>query len=117
MRTTAMTRPAARIRARALLLLRVRHPVRWVLVAVAAGLAWWLLVVRGQLADGAALGLLAAGGWGLGLIPVHADRNATGPVRRRAGQGTVPVETTGSVAVTVPTEHTVPVEAQPPPTG
>ncbi|MFJ9777755.1 hypothetical protein ACIRVF_42030 [Kitasatospora sp. NPDC101157] len=68
--------------------LRVRRavpwPVRWVLIALAAGLAWWLVAVRGQLADGAVLGLLAAGGWGLGLIPVHADRNATGPVRRRS---------------------------------
>ncbi|MBD0690671.1 hypothetical protein BG452_31890 [Streptomyces sp. CBMA123] len=57
--------------------------VRWVLPVLVAGLACWLVAVRGQLADGALLGLLAAGGWGLGLIPVHADRNATGPVRRR----------------------------------
>ncbi|MFE4971949.1 hypothetical protein ACFRAR_07500 [Kitasatospora sp. NPDC056651] len=96
MPTDAQTRPTARIRARARLFLRVRHPVRWALAASAAGLAWWLLVVRGQLADGAALGLLAAGGWGLGLIPVHADWKATGPVRRRR-EG--------------------PVEAQPPPIG
>lgn len=87
-----MVRPVARIRARARLLLRARRPVRWVLAAVAAGLAWWLLVVRGQLADGAALGLLAAGGWGLGLIPVHADRNATGPVRRPGAEAVRPVE-------------------------
>ncbi|GAB7180734.1 hypothetical protein ATKI12_0565 [Kitasatospora sp. Ki12] len=73
--------------------------MRWILAAVAAGLAWWLLVVRGQLADGAALGLLAAGGWGLGLIPVHADRNATGPAPRRRA------------------ETVRPVEAQPPPIG
>ncbi|MER7581248.1 hypothetical protein [Kitasatospora sp. NPDC097691] len=87
-----MTRPAARIRARARLLLRVRRPVRWVLAAVAAGLAWWLLVLRGQAVDGAALGLLAAGGWGLGLIPVHADRNATGPARPRSAEAVRPVE-------------------------
>lgn len=99
MRRDAKMRPAARIRARARLLLRKRRPVRWVLAAVAAGLAWWLLVVRGQAVDGAALGLLAAGGWGLGLIPVHADRNATGPARRRS------------------TEAVRPVEAQPPPIG
>ncbi|WP_030246734.1 hypothetical protein [Streptomyces sp. NRRL S-350] len=73
--------------------------MRWILAAVAAGLAWWLLAVRGQLADGAVLGLLAAGGWGLGLIPVHADRNATGPDRRRRE------------------ETARPVEAQPPPIG
>ncbi|MFI2612342.1 hypothetical protein [Kitasatospora sp. NPDC018619] len=72
------------------------------LAASAAGLAWWLLVVRGQLADGAVLGLLAAGGWGLGLIPVHADWSATGPARRRRAE---PVGPAG------------PVEAQPPPTG
>ncbi|WP_157849663.1 MULTISPECIES: hypothetical protein [Streptomyces] len=70
----------------------MRRPVRWGLAAVAAGLAWWLLVVRGQLADGAALGLLAAGGWGLGLIPVHADRNATGPARRGHEETVRPVE-------------------------
>ncbi|MBD0674573.1 hypothetical protein [Streptomyces sp. CBMA156] len=73
--------------------------MRWILAASVAGIAWWLLVIRGQLADGAALGLLAAGGWGLGLIPVHADWNATGPARRRdAGPAG-------------------PVEAQPPPIG
>ncbi|MQS14231.1 hypothetical protein F7Q99_18635 [Streptomyces kaniharaensis] len=64
----------------------VPWPACWVLVALSAGLAWWLLAVRGQPADGAVLGLLAAGGWGLGLIPVHADRSATGPARRRAGE-------------------------------
>ncbi|MGW2873072.1 hypothetical protein [Kitasatospora sp. NPDC001225] len=92
MRTDAQTRPMARIRARARLFLRVRRPVRWVLAASAAGLAWWLLVVRGQLTDGAALGLLVAGGWGLGLIPVHADWNATGPARRPRAEPTGPVE-------------------------
>ncbi|MEV7603457.1 hypothetical protein AB0O91_39425 [Kitasatospora sp. NPDC089797] len=81
MRRVATVRTVARIRLRARRL--VPWPARWVLVALAAGLAWWLVAVRGQLADGAVLGLLAAGGWGLGLIPVHADRNATGPVRRR----------------------------------
>ncbi|MFJ4190726.1 MULTISPECIES: hypothetical protein [unclassified Kitasatospora] len=81
MRRVATVRAVARIR------LRVRRsvpwPARWVLVVLAAGLGWWLVALRGQLSDGAVLGLLAAGGWGLGLIPVHADRNATGPVRRR----------------------------------
>ncbi|MFF9646518.1 hypothetical protein [Kitasatospora aureofaciens] len=84
MRRIATVRTVARIR------LRVRWAVPWparrVLVVLAAGLAWWLVVVRGQLSDGAVLGLLVAGGWGLGLIPVHADRNATGPVRRRRGR-------------------------------
>ncbi|MFD5467550.1 hypothetical protein ACFWIQ_32730 [Kitasatospora sp. NPDC127059] len=84
MRRVATVRVVARIR------LRMRRPVprsvRWVLTLLVAGLAWWLVAVRGQLADGAVLGLLAAGGWGLGLIPVHADRNATGPVRRPRGR-------------------------------
>ncbi|MEE1781490.1 hypothetical protein PUR71_00820 [Streptomyces sp. SP17BM10] len=83
MRRDATAHPVARIRP--LLRRLVPWPARRVLVALAAGLLWWLLVVPGQLADGAVLGLLAAGGWGLGLIPVHADRSATGPVRRRAG--------------------------------
>ncbi|MFD8707937.1 hypothetical protein ACFV1W_36080 [Kitasatospora sp. NPDC059648] len=82
MRKIATVRTVARIR------LRVRRavpwPTRWALVVIAVGLASWLVAVRGQLADGAVLGLLAAGGWGLGLIPVHADRNATGPVGRRS---------------------------------
>ncbi|MBV6702097.1 hypothetical protein [Kitasatospora aureofaciens] len=81
MRRVATVRTVARIRLRLRRL--VPWPARWVLVVLSAGLAWWLLVVRGQLADGAVLGLLVAGGWGLGLIPVHADRSATGPVRRR----------------------------------
>ncbi|MFI6157489.1 hypothetical protein ACIBCA_32945 [Kitasatospora sp. NPDC051170] len=96
MRRSATVRTVARIRLRVRRLLPWR--ARWVLVVLAAGLAWWLVAVRGQLVDGAALGLLAAGGWGLGLIPVHADRTATGPVRRRRGEP-------------------VPVPAQPPPTG
>jgi hypothetical protein len=86
-----MVRPVARIRVRARLLLRVRRPVWWVLAVPVAGLVW-SSVVHGQPADGAALGLLAAGGWGLGLIPVHADRNATGPAARRRGEAVRPVE-------------------------
>lgn len=42
------------------------RPLRAGLVVLAGGLGWWVLVVQGQLADGAALGLLAAGGWGSG---------------------------------------------------
>ncbi|MEV7025263.1 hypothetical protein [Kitasatospora sp. NPDC093558] len=83
MRRDATAHAVARIRP------WLRRLVPWsagrVLVVLSAGALWWLLVVRGQLADGAVLGLLAAGGWGLGLIPVHADRSATGPVRRTAG--------------------------------
>ncbi|MGW2252796.1 hypothetical protein ACWCXH_21720 [Kitasatospora sp. NPDC001660] len=87
MRRDATARTVARIRLRLRRL--VPWPARWVLVVLSAGLVWWLLVVRGQLSDGAALGLLAAGGWGLGLIPVHVDRGATGPARRRRAGGAV----------------------------
>ncbi|AUY49635.1 hypothetical protein C2142_12625 [Streptomyces sp. CB01881] len=68
------------------------RPLRAGLVVLAGGLGCWVLVVRGQPADGAALGLLAAGGWGLGLIPVHADRRATGPSPRRTGDPAARVE-------------------------
>ncbi|MFF2354217.1 hypothetical protein ACFVVL_31165 [Kitasatospora sp. NPDC058115] len=56
------------------------------LVLLACGLGWWLTAGPGSLPGGAVLGLLAAGGWGLGLIPVHADWRSTGPVRRRTGE-------------------------------
>ncbi|MGV9267207.1 hypothetical protein ACWDRR_21380 [Kitasatospora sp. NPDC003701] len=65
--------------------------LRRLLPVPAAGLAGWLML-RGQPADGAVLGLLAAGGWGLGMIPVHADRWSTGPVRRRTGEARARVE-------------------------
>ncbi|MFG2843218.1 hypothetical protein ACGF12_08590 [Kitasatospora sp. NPDC048296] len=91
MRRLATVRAVARIGLRARRL--VPWPARWAPVALTAGLGWWLVAVRGQLADDAVLGLLAAGGWGLGLIPVHADRNATGPVRRRRQEAVGRVET------------------------
>lgn len=69
----------------------VPRPLRRILPALAAALAGWL-VFRGQPADGAVLGVLAAGGWGLGLIPVHADWRSTGPVRCRAGEARAPLE-------------------------
>ncbi|MEV6207701.1 hypothetical protein [Kitasatospora sp. NPDC051914] len=50
-----------------------------VLLCAAAG--WWLFG-PGRGGGGTALGILAAGGWGLGLLPVHADRRLTGPARR-----------------------------------
>lgn len=82
MRRPATAYAEARIRLGRL----VPRPFRVGLLLAAGGLAWWLPAVRGQLTDGAVLGLLAAGGWGLGLIPVHADRWSTGPVRRRTGE-------------------------------
>ncbi|MFF7457425.1 hypothetical protein [Kitasatospora sp. NPDC008115] len=62
------------------------------LVVLAGGLGWWLTIGPGRLPGGAVLGLLAAGGWGLGLIPVHADWRSTGPSRRRAGEPVTRVE-------------------------
>ncbi|MBP0453648.1 hypothetical protein J5Y04_29495 [Kitasatospora sp. RG8] len=90
MRRTATAYAEGRIRIRLGRL--VPRPLRAGLVILAGGLGCWVLVVRGQPADGAALGLLAAGGWGLGLIPVHADRCATGPSPRRTGDPAAPVE-------------------------
>ncbi|MFB7476659.1 hypothetical protein [Kitasatospora sp. NPDC056184] len=67
-----------------------------VLAVLAGGLGWWLWALwagPGRLPGGAVPVLLAAGGWGLGLIPVHADWRSTGPARRRADQSAAPVET------------------------
>ncbi|MFD9126211.1 hypothetical protein [Kitasatospora sp. NPDC059571] len=64
-----------------------RHLSRWSVPAVllsAAGLpllGWWL-VGPDLAARGATLGILAAGWWGLGLVPVHSDPSRTGPARR-----------------------------------
>lgn len=93
MRRDATAHAGARIRP--LLRRLVPWPVRWVRMTLSAGLLWGLLVIQGQTADGAVLGLLAAGGWGLGLIPVHADRSATGPVRRTVGRAEAPTPPIG----------------------
>ncbi|GAA2794549.1 hypothetical protein GCM10010505_22320 [Kitasatospora aburaviensis] len=82
MRRAATACAGARIRARR----PVLRPLGLVLSLLAAGSGLWLFVIQGRPTDGAALGLLAAGGWGLGLIPVHADWRSTGPVRRRTGE-------------------------------
>lgn len=66
----------------AALLARIRPKWRWVLCGSLGALCWWLLLGSGLRAGGAELGLLAAGGWGLGLIPVHSNRLLTGPLRR-----------------------------------
>lgn len=88
MRRTAVVRAGARIRFRR----RWPQPVRRGLPVLAGGLGWWLLAAPGQLTGGAVPVLLAAGGWGLGLIPVHADRLSTGPSRRRTGETTARLE-------------------------
>ncbi|MET9324332.1 hypothetical protein ABZX75_29840 [Streptomyces sp. NPDC003038] len=51
-------------------------------LAVAVGVLWWWAVLRLALApaeSGPVEGAVAAGGWGLGLLPVHC---VPGPVRR-----------------------------------
>ncbi|MFB6888787.1 hypothetical protein ACFCX4_05660 [Kitasatospora sp. NPDC056327] len=91
MRSAAATRAGARIRSRRILALLTVPAV------LAGAFGWWVLTGRGELSGGAVPALLAAGGWGLGLIPVHADWRATGPSRRRtaepaAHRGTGPPE-------------------------
>ncbi|MER5354124.1 hypothetical protein ABT093_27780 [Kitasatospora sp. NPDC002551] len=82
MRSAAVTRTRARIPFR-----RARsRPLRLglgLLTVLVGGLGWWLSAGPGQLPGGAVPALLAAGGWGLGMIPVHADWRSTGPPRRR----------------------------------
>ncbi|MFB7031048.1 MULTISPECIES: hypothetical protein [unclassified Streptomyces] len=71
---------------------------------VAGGLWWWavlrLLLVPGE--TGPVEGVMAAGGWGLSLLPVHVAASAGGPGalarrigrapwRRRWGAGSGPV--------------------------
>ncbi|WP_327698068.1 hypothetical protein [Streptomyces sp. NBC_00459] len=61
------------------------------------GAVWWWAVLRLALAPGAGVleGAVAAGGWGLSLLPVHCVPKAraarivavTGVVRGRAGAG------------------------------
>ncbi|MCS0605763.1 hypothetical protein NX794_31850 [Streptomyces sp. LP11] len=49
-----------------------RSGVRWGL-ALGCGAVWWWAVLRLALGEGAGVleGAVAAGGWGLGLLPVH----------------------------------------------
>ncbi|MFJ1706116.1 hypothetical protein [Kitasatospora sp. NPDC088346] len=65
------------------------------------GTALWLLLTAGAAGlGGAALGMLA-GGWGLGLVPVHSNRLLTGP-RRRAAAPPQPPESPGPADSTAP---------------
>ncbi|MCX3060496.1 hypothetical protein [Streptomyces beihaiensis] len=51
----------------------VRRVVRCVVALVAGGLWWWAVVRLAFVPDaGAFEGAVAAGGWGLSLLPVHA---------------------------------------------
>ena len=85
MRRVVTACAGARIRVRAGVRRMLPRPVRWVLPVLLAVSAGWLLLTRGLSGDGAVLGVLAAGGWSLGLLPVHADPRLTGP-RRRSGE-------------------------------
>ncbi|MFI1568876.1 hypothetical protein ACH4ZX_38685 [Streptomyces sp. NPDC020490] len=69
-----------------------RPAVRWGAV-VGLGVLWWWAVLRIALAPGAGVleGAVAAGGWGLSLLPVHCvpKARATGAVegaRQRAAR-------------------------------
>ncbi|WP_371499518.1 hypothetical protein OG871_25175 [Kitasatospora sp. NBC_00374] len=55
----------------------------WWVALLLTGTALWLLTAGAAGLGGAALGMLA-GGWGLGLVPVHSNRLLTGPQRRTA---------------------------------
>ncbi|MFD3454954.1 hypothetical protein ACFWVC_22600 [Streptomyces sp. NPDC058691] len=58
-----------------------RRPVRWVITFVAGALWWWAMVrLTVQPAKAGPLeGLVAAGGWGLSIIPMHSARWSRGP--------------------------------------
>ncbi|MFI5757871.1 hypothetical protein [Streptomyces sp. NPDC051569] len=67
---------------------------RWILPpALALGGVWWWAVLRLALAPdhaGAVEGAIAAGGWGLSLLPVHVTSS-----RRRAGSRRAEGKTAG----------------------
>ncbi|MFE4605964.1 hypothetical protein ACFRKE_34425 [Kitasatospora indigofera] len=69
------------------------RPVRWVLAVLLGAVCCRLLLTGGPGADGVVLGALAAGGWGLGLLPIHADPRLTGPPRR-SGESAAPADPT-----------------------
>ncbi|MFE3740581.1 hypothetical protein [Streptomyces sp. NPDC059134] len=61
--------------------------------ALVVGGAWWWAVLRLLLVPehtGAVEGTVAAGGWGLSLLPVHAAASRGKPGRGRRGQGAEP---------------------------
>ncbi|MER8186172.1 hypothetical protein [Kitasatospora sp. NPDC094015] len=68
-----------------------RRGPRWAALLLIPALVCWLLLTGGAVGvGGAALGMLA-GGWGLGLVPVHSNRHPT-RVRRRPPPGHPPAE-------------------------
>ncbi|QNE74593.1 hypothetical protein F0344_08195 [Streptomyces finlayi] len=64
---------------------------RWVPALVLGGLWWWavLRLVLEPVHAGVIEGAVAAGGWGLSLLPVHVTATArpAGGGRRSAGEG------------------------------
>ncbi|WKX72944.1 hypothetical protein [Streptomyces sp. XD-27] len=64
---------------------------RWI-CALAAGAVWWWAAVRLAVQPGRTgpvEGLIAAGGWGLSLLPVHCvPRSGSGSRRGPSGGGT-----------------------------
>jgi hypothetical protein len=71
--------------------------VRWGVVLGLGGL-WWWSVLRLALVPGAGVleGAVAAGGWGLSLLPVHCVPKAKAKVRAGRGVG-VPSGPRGAV--------------------
>ncbi|MEU4687066.1 hypothetical protein [Streptomyces xinghaiensis] len=62
--------------------------VRWTLALAVAGV-WWWAVLRLALSParaGAVEAAVAAGGWGLGLLPVHCAAPGAAAGRRRAAR-------------------------------
>ncbi|MET9696856.1 hypothetical protein ABZY31_08025 [Streptomyces sp. NPDC006529] len=65
-------------------------------LALVLGALWWWAVLRLALAPAAAgpvEGAVAAGGWGLGLLPVHCARHGAATRasrRRRSDAGSAP---------------------------
>ncbi|MFE9769932.1 hypothetical protein ACFYPC_36320 [Streptomyces sp. NPDC005808] len=72
--------------------------VRWGVVLGLGGL-WWWSVLRLALVPGAGVleGAVAAGGWGLSLLPVHCVPKAKAKAKVRAWRGVAPSGTRGAV--------------------
>ncbi|MDH6127694.1 hypothetical protein [Kitasatospora sp. GP82] len=75
---------------------RIGQDRRWGTAVVLGVLCWGLLLGTGLRSGGAALGMLAAGSWGIGFVPVHSNRRLTEPQRRTgepsAGEPAAPLD-------------------------
>ncbi|GAA3376429.1 hypothetical protein GCM10020367_48090 [Streptomyces sannanensis] len=65
--------------------------VRWVPAVLVGGLWWWAVLRLALIPERTGLveGAVAAGGWGLSLLPVHAAATKASP-HRRWGAGSDP---------------------------